>query len=268
MSEPLSLMIGFPKSGGIIFELVLSLGLLWFLYALFFCSVVFYLLVKHTNKSLPVMLSVVGGLLILAFCLTQFVGIYLPFSAGSYPVIIAIMIVAAYLRQSNFLNKEIKTKKDFIVTGINMIVAEGIIVGICLFCHYQFGAMVTGTLLGGQFDGALKGFDCLIGFAFGILGTYFLHNACRLIGKIPVLGKTLGWVGAHSALFYLFHPIFLDLTAIVIFQKKIIWGHNQAYFYVLIVVILLSLAAFLIDLITKKIKEKKQPQELEVSESK
>ena len=57
MSEPLALMIHFPQSGGIVFELILALGLLWFLYALFICSVFFFLLVNYTNKKLSTLIS-------------------------------------------------------------------------------------------------------------------------------------------------------------------------------------------------------------------
>ena len=257
MSEPLSLMIGFPKEGGIILELILSLGLLWFLYALFICSIFFYLLVKHTNKSLPLLIGVVIGLLAVAFVLGQFVGVYLPYSCGVYPVITAIMLVAAYLRKFNLLDREIKTKKAFVLTGVNVLIAEGAVIGIGLLCHFAFGGMVTGTLMGGQYDPMLRGFDVFPGFAFAILGTYALHYLCRLIEKVPYFGRGIGWVGAHSAFFYLFHPIFIDLVAIVVFQKKIIWGHAQALFYASVVVILLTLTGLLIDFLLKKQRAKK-----------
>ena len=261
MSEPLALMIGFPKSGGVIFELMLAFGLLWFLYALFICSIFFFLLVKFTNKKLSTLISVVSSLLILAFVIGQFVGTYLPFTVQCYPVILAIMLTAAYLKQSNFLNKEITSKKDIVFISINALIAEGLVVGLCLLCHYLFGAMTTGSLPGGQFDGQLKGFDAFISFAFGIFGTYFLHTACRLINHIPVVGKCLQWVGNHSAIFYLFHPVFLDLTRIVFFQKQIMWGQAQAFFLVGIVILMLTLVCLLMDFIIKKIREKKQPVE-------
>ena len=252
MSEPLAILSGFAQSHTVVFELVVALGLLWFLYALFICSIFFYLLVKHTNKSVPTLISVVVGLLLIAFCLGQFVGVYLPYTVQCYPVVLAIMLTAAHLRQYHFLNRRVTSKKDSILKGINVLIAEGIIVGICLVCYYQFGATTTGSLPGGKFDESLKGFDAFISFAFGILGTYFLHTVCRLIKHIPVVGKCLQWVGNHSAIFYLFHPIFLELAGVAIFQKKIIWGHAQAYFYVAVIVTLLVLLCLLIDLIFKK----------------
>ena len=252
MSDPLAVMIGFPKNGGEIYPLYLALGLLWFLYALFICSIFFYLLVKFTNRRLEHLISVDIGLLILAFCIGQFVGIYLPYTVQCYPVILAIMLTAAYLRKSHFLNRRILSKKDSVHHAINMLIAEAIVVGTCLVCHYQFGALLTGSLPGGMFDPVMKGFDAIIAFVFSIVGTYFIHTLCRLIKHIPVVGISLQWIGNHSAMFYLFHPIFLDLAAIVIFQKKRMWGLGQAFFYVFVVVALLTGACLLIDLIMKK----------------
>ena len=37
MSEPLAIILQFPQSGGVVFELVVALGLVWFLYTLFIC---------------------------------------------------------------------------------------------------------------------------------------------------------------------------------------------------------------------------------------
>ena len=252
MSEPLAIISGFAGTHPVVFELVVALGLLWFLYALFICSLFFYWLVKYTNKSLATLISVDAILLVIAFCIGQFVGVYLPYTCQCYPVIIAIMLTAAYLRQSHFLNRRIASKKQSVLIGLNVLIAEGLIVGTGILCYKLFGATTTGSLPGGKFDDALRGFDAFITFAFSILGTYFLHTICRLIKFIPVFGKCLQWVGNHSAVFYLFHPIFLELASVVIFQKRIVWGHGQAYFYVAVVVIFLVGLSFLIDLLFKK----------------
>ena len=147
---------------------------------------------------------------------------------------------------------QIYSKKDIVLTGINMLVAEGIVVSVCLFCYYQFGSTNVGSLPGGQFDPHIKGFDAFVSFVFGILGTYFIHMVSRLIELIPFVGKGLQWVGKHSAVLYLFHPIFLDLTAIVVFQKRVVWGGGQAFFYVAVTVALLVAICLLMDWIKKK----------------
>lgn len=256
MSEPTAWLIGFPKEGGVVFSLVLSLGLLWFLYCLFICSIFFYLLVKHTNKKLSTLISVIVALLAMSFVLGQFAGTYLPYTVQCYPVVLAIMLMGSYLRQSRFLTKRISTKKGVIFHTINAIIAEGIVVGICFLAYYRSGATITGSLPGGKFDDHLKGLDALIAFIFSIFGTYFIHTVARLIKRIPFLGKSLQWVGNHSSFFYLFHPIFLTFASIVFFQKKVIWGKEygfaQAYIYVAFTIACLVLTCLLIDYIIKK----------------
>ena len=245
--QPLLLLHPFPSDGSLVFGIYLALGLLWFLYALFICSVFFFLLVKLTNKKLWALALVVLGLLTLSFCLGQFVGIYLPYACHAYPVILALMLTGAYLKQHSFLEREVKSKKDVLIYGLFALLAEGVVVGISLFCHFQFGSTTVGALPGGLFDAKIKGFDAFATFVMGVAGVYFLHTVCRVIVRLPVLGKCLQWFGSHSAIFYLFHPIFLELASLVIFQRKIVWGHAQAFFFVAVVVALLSLTCFLLD---------------------
>lgn len=257
MSEPLALIVSFPSSGGIVFEIVLALGLLWFLYALFFCSLAFYALVKFTNKRLSTLVSVVVGLLAVSFCLGQYAGVYLPYTVQCYPVILALMLTGAYLRQRNFLDHEIGSRKQLALVIVNVLIAEGLVVGTGVACHFAFGSTFVGVLPGGKFDDQMRGFDAFISFGFGILGTYFIHTVCRLLVRIPVLGKGLSWLGARSAFFYLFHPIFLDLAAIAFFQKKVPLGQGQAFVYLPIVLAFLVLTCLLIELFRKKAAKKK-----------
>ena len=169
MSQPTALLTGFPKEGGVLFSLVLGLGLLWFLYCLFICSIFFYLLVNFTNKKATNLISVVIVCLVGSFCLGEFVGVYLPYTVQCYPVVLAIMLTAAHLRQSRFLNKRIRSKKESILHCINALVAEGLIIGISLACHYHFGAVLTGSIPGGLFDASLRGFDAIIAYVFSII---------------------------------------------------------------------------------------------------
>lgn len=260
MSEPTALIVGFPRSGGIIFELMLSLCLLWFLYTLFFCSLFFYWLVKYTNKRLTTLVSVVILLLSISFCVVQFVpyGNYLPFQVQSYPVVLSIMLVGAYLRKSNFLDRPVSGKKGIALLVANALIAEALVAGISLALHYAFGTMTVGSMPGSKFDPAILGFDVFACFGFGILGVYFVHTMARGISLIPFVSSGFQWMGRHSSLFYLFHPIFLDLAAICIFQKNIPWGRGQAFFYLAVVLAMMCLVFFLIDLIVKSIKNKKR----------
>lgn len=81
------------------------------------------------------------------------------------------------------------------------------------------------------------------------------------------MGKCLQWIGNHSAIFYLFHPIFLTLTMIVVFQKKIVWGMWQSIFYLAVTLTFLTGVCLLIDFIVKK-KKIVQPIKEEVENNK
>ena len=252
MSQPTALLIGFPKDGNVFFSLILGLGLLWFLYCLFICSIFFYLLVGFTNKKASNLISVVIGLLVIAFCLGEFVGVYLPYTVQCYPVVLAIMLTAAYLRQSEFLNRKIETKKEIVLHTINAVIAEGLVIGIALSCHYHFGATLTGSIPGGLFDYSLRGFDAFIAFTFSIIGTYAIHTFCRLLKRVPLLGSGLQWIGNHSAIFYLLHPIFITFASIVFFQKRIMWGEAQAIIFLVFTVAMLTILGLILDYISKK----------------
>ena len=269
MSQPTALLTGFPKDGNVLFSLVLGLGLLWFLYCLFICSIFFYLLVNFTNKKATNLISVVIALLAAAFCLGEFVGVYLPYTVQCYPVVLAIMLTAAHLRQYRFLNKRIHSKKESILHCTNVVVAEGLIVGISLACHYHFGAVLTGSIPGGLFDYSLRGFDAFIAYAFSIIGTYFIHTLCRLIKHVPYLGSGLQWIGNHSAIYYLLHPIFITLASIAFFQKRIMWGQAQALIFLVFTMAMLTLVCLLFDYIGKKKQIKlKMIEEIESSKDK
>lgn len=258
MSEPTALLVGYPSSGLTLFSVILNLGLLWFLYCLFVCSIFFYLLVKFTNKRLVNLFSVVIALLIGSFCLGEFVGVYLPYTIQCYPVVLAIMLTAAYLRQKNFLNRPIASKKQSVYLCLNALIAEGIIVGVCVVCHHHFGAIYTGAMPGGLFDNSLRGFDAIIGFSFSILGTYFIHTVCRLLCKVPVVGVSLSYLGSHSAVFYLFHPIPIVFADAFFFNKQTFSMYGQSFIYLGFTFVVLTGVCFLLDFLRRK---KQNPQD-------
>ena len=252
MSEPLALLINFPESGGTVYCMIIALGLMWYIYCLYICTIFFHLLVEHTNKKLFTLVSVVIGLLTLSFCLGQFVGVYLPYSIQCYPLVLAIMLTAAYLRQSHFLTKKTTGKKDIVFRAINVIIGEAIVIGVSFLAYYQKGAVLTGALLGGRFDPALKGIDVPITYLFAIMGTYIINTTCRIFRHIPVVGTCLQWVGQRSGIFYLFHPIPLMFVSAIIFQGKLVLGQGQGFIYMAFILATLIPACLLMDFIIKK----------------
>ena len=263
MSEPLSIMVNFHE--GIVpisFDIKLALGILWFLYALYICSIFFFLLVDFAIKKLSRIISIIIALLLVAFVLGEFVGIYLPYTVQCYPVALAMMLLAAYLKQFNFLDKKPETKKGWIIHISNVLVAEGIIIGIGLFCYYYWGLTLVGSLPGGRFDPYLKGFDAFFAFAIGFLGTYVIHQVSRLITLAPVVSNVLDWYGRHSAYVYLAHPICLSFIHTVIFkEQKTVVGGFQPYLYVFITIAILVVIFILVDYLIAVIRNKKHQAE-------
>ena len=261
MSDPLAMMIGFPADGVLSFDIKLSLGILWFLYALYIVSIFFYLIVDYAIKKPHRVISIIFALLVVGFCLGHFGGYYLPYTVQCYPVVLAMMLLAAYLKQSNFLERKIESKKDLVFTIINALVAEGIVAGIGLFGYFQYGSTMIGALPGGMFDPNIRGFDAFVSFAVGFLGTYFIHQVCRIINLIPGVSFALDWYGKRSSYVYLLHPVILSFIHYVLFRQQILFGDFQPYLYSFTTIGFLVAIFVITNFIVIKIKQKKKAPE-------
>ena len=261
MSEPLAFMIGFPSNGIISLDLVICLGILWFLYVLYIVSVFFYLIVDYAIKKPVRIFSIVFGLLLVGFCIGQFVGVYLPYSVQCYPVVLAMMLLAAYLKKFNFLDRKIESKKDVCFTIINAIVAEAIVAGIGLFGYYVLGSTMLGTLPGGQFDKNVRGFDAFISVGIGLLGTYAMHQISRALSLIPFVSTALDWYGKRSSYVYLFHPIILVFIYSIVFGGNKVMGEFEPYLFTFMTMGILIAIFLIVDFIIYQIKKRKKPEE-------
>lgn len=108
ISEPWAMMIGM----NILtcnFDLILCIEVGWFLYTLWIVSCIFYLIVDFVNEKLSRHIITVALLVSISFVMGKFIGTYLPFVINCYPVVLAIMLTAAYLKKRNFLDKEEST---------------------------------------------------------------------------------------------------------------------------------------------------------------
>ena len=261
LSDPLAIMIGFPSNGILSFDIKLALGILWFLYALYIVSIFFYLIVDYAIKKPARVFSIIFALLVAGFCLGHFAGVYLPYTVQCYPVILAMMLLAAYLKQFNFLERKIETKKDLVFTIINALVAEASVAGVGLLGCFRYGSTMIGSLPGGMFDSNIKGFDAFVSFIMGFLGTFVVHQLSRLIMKVPVLSTIFDWYGRHSSYVYLSHPLFLSFIHTIIFQEQTKVGGFQPYLYVFMTIAMLVVIFLFVDWIIAIIKNKKHPVE-------
>lgn len=215
MSEPWALMSGFDIST-FNFDLAVCIGVCWFLYTLWIVSCIFYLIVDYVNEKLSRHIITVALLLFISFLIGEFVGPYLPFTIQCYPVVLAIMLTAAYLKKSNFLDKE--ESKLAMYTKVS--VFELIIILISTICYFVFGANLVGSLMGGRFNSSINGLDAFVSYIFAILGTYIIHNISKLIGKIPVISTIIEKFGENSALVYITHGITISYIDTLIFHRN------------------------------------------------
>lgn len=235
------------------FDTLLAVGLLWYLYALYIISVVFYLIVDWTIAKLNRFIIVVLSLILTSFLVGQFIGYKLPYAIQSYPLILAIMLVGAYIKKINILDISLDNKKNIIISIVLMIVFEGVIFGLGLLCYYAFGATTVGALPGGALNQTIKGFDAFVTFVMAILGTFVIHTLMRFLSKIKILSSFFGILGKNVSIVYLTHPIFISYIHTLIFRRNYnVLGWFQPYMYTFITVALLIIIFVIIDIVRKK----------------
>lgn len=235
MSEPWALMSGFDIST-FNFDLAVCIGAGWFLYTLWIVSCIFYLIVDFVNEKISRHIITVALLLFISFLIGQFVGPYLPFTIQCYPVVLAIMLTAAYLKKASFLDKEESTAA--ICTKV--ITFELIIILISTICYFAFGANLVGSLMGGRFNSSINGLDAFVAYIFAILGTYIINNVSKLIGKIPLAGSLIEKLGENSAYIYITHGIVISYIDTLIFKRnhEVFNSAVQSSIYLLLAIVI------------------------------
>ena len=235
MSEPWALMSGFDIST-FNFDLAVCIGVCWFLYTLWIVSCIFYLIVDFVNEKISRHIITVALLLFISFLIGQFVGPYLPFTIQCYPVVLAIMLTAAYLKKLNFLDKE----KSTAAICTKVITFELIIILISTICYFAFGANLVGSLMGGRFNSSIKGLDAFVAYIFAILGTYIIHNVSKLISKIPAISSLFEKFGENSAYIYITHGIVISYIDTLIFKKnhEVFNSAVQSSIYLLLAIVI------------------------------
>ena len=235
MSEPWALMSGFDIST-FNFDLAVCIGVCWFLYTLWIASCIFYLIVDFVNEKLSRHILTVALLLFISFLIGEFVGPYLPFTIQCYPVVLAIMLTAACLKKSNFLDKEESTA----AMCTKVIVSELIIILISTICYFAFGANLVGALMGGRFNSSINGLDAFVSYIFAILGTYIIHNISKIFSKIPIISGLLDKFGENSAYVYITHGIIISYIDTLIFKRnhEVFNSAVQSSIYLLLAIVI------------------------------
>ena len=252
MSEQWAMMSGM-NIADCSFHLVLCIQSGWFLYTLWIVSCIFYLIVDYVNEKLSRHIITVAILLFISFLMGTYIGTYLPFAVNSYPVILAIMLTAAYLKKRNYLDK----KERKAIKCSKVIAAELIIFLISIIFYFTFGANVVGSLMGGKFNSVINGLDAYLGYIFAILGAYIIHNFSKLISKIPVVSSIIEEFGENSAIVYLAHGIIISYIDILIFHEN----HELLNNSTLLCIIYLAIALVVYTILFRILKRGKKKNE-------
>lgn len=169
----------------------------WFLLALFFASVLFFLIVDHVAASKAKSFTAVI-LLFAATGLLQYADIDLPYNIQFVPFWTAVMLLGTMAGQERLFEKPVFTGVSGWILSIGLL-ASGSAVSMWKapstnVFRGSFGEPeVTGMLL------------CIAAAALVIPG---LSGLCVLAERSGMRTKELSWVGSHSLLFYLYHMFF------------------------------------------------------------
>lgn len=245
------------------YDVVFAVGVLWFLYVLWICFMIFFLIVDWAIKKWYHLVPTLVVLISMTILIGNIFGRKLLYNVQSYPLIIAILLMGAYFKKFHILDRPLETKNQKMWTVILSVLAELTIIGGGLFANYVLHAPNVGALAGGYLNAYLLGYDAIPVFIFAVCGTYALNNLMRLVSKIKPIEFCLTYMGDRSELLYLTHGIYLYYIHTLFFQRDFsIVGKYIIPVYGTLTVIFFILTCLLIDWIKKLINKKKEAKEL------
>ena len=176
----------------------------WFLIAMFFASILFFLLVDRVLKSGAfVVLAVLALFALTGIC--QHFSLSLPYNIQMVPYWTAFMILGAYAGQLNLAKLPPLSTGASSAVGI-LLVAVGVVVTML--------KAPAVNLFRGSFgeNEVLSMILCIVAavpFSFGI-GILFAR-----IEEAGVRLKEIAWLGSHSLFLYLFHMFFAWIISVI-----------------------------------------------------
>ena len=227
----------------------------WFLLAMFFASVLFFLIIDKIIKKAPITLAVVAVL----FALTGVcVGLKftLPYNLHMVPYWTAFMVLGAFVGNRKLIELPGLGRGPKYVIGATMLISSIVI------------ALLKTPALN-QFRGSFGGDNEVVSMLLCIAAALpFLGGIGILFQQLEQDGirfNEMAWLGAHSFTYYLFHMFYAWLISII-FGFSVL----QMQWWVGLLVAIASIALctgqfFLMDLIARKIKERKTKAALATS---
>ena len=225
----------------------------WFLLAMFFASVIFFLIIDKILKKTPIALGVV----ILLFALTGVcVGLHftLPYNLHMVPYWTSFMILGAFVGNRKLIELPSLERGPKYAIAVTLLVASITI------------ALLKAPALN-QFRGSFGGENEVVSMLLCIASALpFIAGIGMLFQQLEQDGirfNEAAWLGVHSSTFYLFHMFYAWLFGIL-FGFSVL----KMEWWVGLLVALGSIAlcigqCLLMDFIAKKMKEKKAKVALE-----
>ena len=218
-------------------QLSLNLGPVWFIWMLAWDTVVFFIVMKFSGKSISRMIGTMIVLLIIGIVL--FVNVSpLPWCLQLAPLYAGIMMIGHLLRKEEVL--ENLEDVNLVISSVNMIVAAVL----HYFIFINFGSdLIYQSILGDK--GYVSGIFFIIEV---LLGGYVLFTLARLLKRCtPVVGG-LTWIGRHTLVILLFHSVIGGIASDIMHTYNKI-GPNWYVYPLTSTIIIKSLISFAVALV-------------------
>lgn len=169
----------------------------WFLLAMLFASILFFLAVDHVLQSKPVAIAAIAALFALTGILVHF-GIDLPYNLQLVPFWTAFLLLGAFFGQQKLFDLEFMSGGAKWGAGICLL-AVGTAVSL-----WKTPSM---NVFRGSF-GENEVLSMLLCIAAAIPFIWGAGLVCAQIEKVGVRITEIAWLGSHSLLIYLYHMFF------------------------------------------------------------
>lgn len=238
LSRPTGRMLGIESASG----LYSCIMMFWFIQMLFTASLVFYAVADYALASVPRLISVFFGLIMVTMVFAHF-DLRLPWYLSEAPAIGAMMLMGAFFGQKDLLSN--RTPKRSII--INSVVSYAVFMALAV--TFRTGFIMGGTLWDTKFN-EWKEWTVLLSVVYAIAGTYPFVHFCRCLIHTGPLAKALIWCGNNSMKLLFIHGVVQLFVCAVLglepFRMSLTSESNDfRTFYVLALEILISVLVIL-----------------------
>ena len=209
----------------------------WFLLALLFAYILFYLIANKVLRSKAKEIAAVVVLLAVTGVLRAF-QIFLPYNLQLVPFWTAFLLVGAIMKERDLYNLPfMKGAKGWIISIASAAIS------IVVFTLTGFGANV----FRGTFD-RIEPLTILILFVCSVLFVWVFGNFCKLWEETGARVAEIAWLGSHSLYIYLFHMIYAWLISV--FTGFSIQYKGEITAQTVVISVLIALASLALGILT------------------